>query len=300
MKIFNNIFHNIYILLFLFSSLAHSQCDVAFTDHEATQHTTPMYDVFNRSGLTHSFEIDIKRLDNRQEPCDIEIEINAHKGLVLYQQQQKLTFQLHLKQSNHKIKTNNRTLEYQFKADHQALTVSYQIYISPEQFIPAGIYQTELELKLKQAGIVANNTPIVKKVRVNIEVASAARISFAGTTGRHHKVSFGELVDGKKIYPAPAIIIQSSGRYGLEFSSKFRGALRHSNNNKQWDIPYQLTLNRKTINLKQEKSIWYNTATDKNGLFLPLDLSVPLVGERPTGRYRDILNISISPAEILF
>lgn len=290
----------IYIMPLLFSPLAYSQCDIAFSDNKAAQYTTSPYDVFNRDGLNHNFEIGIKRFDDMPEQCDVEVQIKTNKGLILYQQHKQLKFQLFLSHTNNRGKIKNLNFEYQFKSGNKSTAISYQLFISPEQFIPPGIYQTELEVILKKSGIMANNKPIIKNVRLNVKVASATRISFAGTTGRHHKVSFGELVDGKKISPPPAIIIQSSGHYGLEFSSKFQGTLRHSNNNKQWDIPYQLKLNKKVINLKQEKAIWYNAATESTGLFLPLNLSVPHVGERPTGRYRDTLTITLSPVEILF
>ncbi len=291
-------------IIFLMSQslFALGQCEYRIERVEqADPSAALLYDVFSRDGLVKRFNIEVRRVDESEEQCALQLRVRSEGATRMKNSiSQELNYRLALVIEQTQLQDGSVLMQFHDVAYYELIKFAYQILISGEQFVAPGIYQDTLLLELFDK----NNGDVLlerRRMVVSAEVESAARVSFAGTLGREQSVDFGELVDGKKISPAPLVVIQSTGNYGLSFSSEHKGVLRHQGNKEKWDIPYRASLGGRVIDLRQEKAVLKTIEpTKSSGLYLPLSLEVPVVGDKPPGTYSDVIHVVITPLEILF
>ncbi len=291
------------VLLLIFSPLAiGAACDLNIIRvEEAPRSSALKYDVFNRDDLVKLFDIYIQRNDNDDVPCIAVVKIrpqgptrmvNASNG------------QLHYRLKPLEVGSAYRNGELRLPGKNitrdQQLKFTYQILLTAGQFVAPGIYQHRLWIEVADKNKLDQLFLERRSTVFSASVAAAARISFAGTQGRSQSVDFGELSDGKQITPAPQIVIQSTGRFAMSFSSLYRGVLRHESGKARWDIPYHSILGGRVLPLSEfSTTLRYTQPTPALGLRLPLLLSVPKVGQKPAGNYRDIIRVTISPSDLI-
>jgi hypothetical protein len=278
------------------------QCDLTIVRAQESSRSSALeYDVFNRDGLVKHFDVYVRRNDKAISPCEALIRIQTRGPIKLINSGgNAINFRLQPLQKSSSYQQGKVLLLPQSITHGQVLKFSYQVLLEGEQFVAPGFYHHKLWIEVASAEQVASD--FFERINLNLTatVAPAARISFAGTLGRSQNVDFGELSDGITISPQPVVIIQSTGRFALRFSSLHQGSLRHKSGQEKWDIPYKSALGTRKLTLS-EKSITlrYDQPTPSLGLRLPLRLSVPKVGKKPAGNYNDVINVVIFPSELL-
>ncbi|MEH6446096.1 MAG: hypothetical protein V7784_19555 [Oceanospirillaceae bacterium] len=277
-------------------------CDLQITRiEEASRSSALKYDVFNRDGLIKRFDLYIQRTDDGDAPCSAAVRV-LPQGLtrLINAGNSQLQYRLQPLETDGVYRNGELRLQAKSIAKGQQLKFSYQVLFTAEQFVASGMYQDKLWLEVSDPSQVDKPFLERRDTVLTASVAPAARISFAGTQGRSQLVDFGELTDGKQISPAPQIVIQSTGSFAMTFSSLNRGALRHQSGKEKWDIPYQSALAGRTLPLTEyTTTLRYTQPTSALGLRLPLLLSVPKVGQKPAGTYKDVIRVVISPSDLL-
>ena len=282
------------------SATAHARCTAQIaSDVRGHQIIQANYDVFSAKGLLKPLAVEIRRVDDGNEPCDFILRINSEGESQLYGAGGN-TLAFRLMSYERQTTRNNNEVSANLTAQEpdNLLRFDYLLVIEGQQFVPPGIYQAEINI-----GIVSDaaDSPVRAQqvLSLSVEVKAAARISFAGTQGRQQLANFGELSDGKQVLPPPLITVQSTGSFALQISSIHKGHLRHHSGNPAWDIPYTTVIGDTAVDLSTKMAeLQFYQSTSLSGSQFPLLLTVPQVGQRPSGNYEDVLRISIFPGEL--
>ncbi len=171
----------------------------------------------------------------------------------------------------------------------------FQLRFPSHQFGTYGNYDALLEAKLHQlpdGGLVIDE--LQQLIAASIE--QAAQVSFYGVSDNTYHLDLGYLSTGKVINAAPNLFVKSTTDYSLSFESMNKGVLKHQNQQSQWDIDYQLTLNNIEIDLSHNENQFYaNSATVSQGERLPLKIVIGETEDKLGGIYTDEIHIYISP-----
>ena len=227
----------------------------------------------------------------------------------LYGESCRLNLVLQLDDLSTSLKSaNQETLEFEWSGQsgisvanqwHVSLTsdkptATVQMRFPSKQWLTAGGYEGVLEMSSLSAatGDLVEVSPL--SLRVHVSVPPAAKIHYYGSSQSHYDLALGELYSNKTINASPKLWVQSNSAYTVKLTSQHNGALRHESDNPKWDIPYRLTLDNDTVDLKQvEAYIRRHKATI--GMPISMNFLIGETSQKPGGQYEDTLEISIEP-----
>ncbi|MGB1236723.1 MAG: hypothetical protein ACPG4U_00855 [Pseudomonadales bacterium] len=289
------------LLLSASTPVAADSCELNIVRVSQTTPTTALeYDVFNRDGLVKKVEIQVASSQGERTNCAAILKVRPQGPVRLSNAgSNSLHYLLQPLQQTGAFRQGVLTLPHPGQKHRKTLTFAFEAVFQGEQFVASGLYQQTLWLELYRADQGGEQLAERQPFTLHATVKPAARISFFGTQGRAQHLDFGELRDGANISPAPQILIQSTGLFALNISSLYRGALRHHSGQARWDIPYQSMLGQRALALSSPgETLYFDQPTPSLGLRLPLKLTVPKVGKKPAGIYRDMIRVVIFPSEL--
>ena len=287
------------VLLCVFThSTTHAQdnCDLRL-DRADTNPTigSNSYDVFNSVDTNKRFDIELVRLSEGLD-CQTRLVLTPEGQSELRNNSARLDYRLRPVTDDGILVNESLIFSRNDPAIGEPIRLTYDMVIESEQFVAPGTYSQMFLLELFDT---TNDNEVLleeRRLTLSIDVEPAARIFLLGVQGRSQVADFGELRDGATVNPSPQLVVQSTGQYDLVVNSENNGFLRHNSENEQWDIEYLASLGDENVNLGEDNAINFSQATTRNGLQLPLRLTVPRVQNRPAGTYTDTIRIEISPS----
>lgn len=272
-------------------------CEAKIQSLQLQQSGNNNYDVFssNAYALTQQYEVKVLFTNVVEtELCQYYLIVSPfnHNQNLTSVKNESLTFEAISQSSTGGVKNNS----WYGAVSPDNNVFRFQLRFPSKQFASRGSYESLLETKLTAS---LSSSDIVDELQQNISayIDSAAQISFYGISNNSYDLDLGTLTTGKVIDASPNLYIKSTTNYSLSFESKYRGKLRHENQQQKWDIDYKLVLNNAEIDLNLEnKQSYTNAATTSNGVRLPLRIVVGDTEQKAGGIYSDEIHIYISPS----
>lgn len=251
--------------------------------------TQPTYDVFNTSSFAtiNTYKISAELFG---DDCHLDVILQLDDTSRVLKSAQNETLEFQWSGQNGTDLAN----QWHFSLTQQQPTATVQMRFPGKQWVNAGVYEGLLELSLKGGSTSELIEVSPLRLRTQVNVPPAAKVHYYGTAQQHYDLVLGELYSNKVIHSSPKLWVQSNTAYRVLLSSMHKGALRHESNDAQWDIPYQLTLDNETVDLKQvDAYIKRHGATF--GLPIAMNFVIGDTSNKPGGQYADTLEISIEP-----
>lgn len=175
----------------------------------------------------------------------------------------------------------------------QEVTLRLQVRVRPGQVVPSGIYDENVELLLlDRAGDVREQRRFPLRVRVE----ARAQVNLVGTAGvfsngaRSAVLDLGELKDGT----SNSIFIQlrANEPVRMRLQSQNRGELVNVDQASE-RIPYQLVVDGTVVDMSGPANLRRAPPRSLDGASYRAIATVPVVGNRFAGEYRDLISISV-------
>ena len=178
-------------------------------------------------------------------------------------------------------------------AGRQEIVLRLQVRVRPGQVVPSGIYDENVELLL------LGSTGDVREQRrfpLRLRVEARAQVNLAGTAGifsngaRSAVLDLGELKDGT----ANSIFIQlrANEPVRVRLLSQNKGDLINVEQPKE-RIPYQLVVDGTPVDMSGPADLRRSPPRSLDGASYRAVATVPVVGNRFAGEYRDLISISV-------
>jgi len=167
-----------------------------------------------------------------------------------------------------------------------------QVVVRTGQLVDSGGYRNLVNLQFIQAGDPARNIVAEFPLDISFSVPPVLGLSFAGVDRGSSvaKVDFGELETGE----ARVVIFRAiaNADYQMAFVADNAGRLKHES--LAAFVPYTFTVNGNLLDLSQEATI-NAEAQERRIVNHRVVVRVGKVEGQPAGRYRDLVQLRISP-----
>jgi hypothetical protein len=181
-------------------------------------------------------------------------------------------------------------------AGRQEIVLRLQVRVRPGQVVPSGHYDENVELLL------LDRTGEVREQRrfpLSVRVEARAQVNLAGTAGvfssgaRSAILDLGEMKDGT----SNAIFIQlrANEPVRVKLHSQNRGELINVGQPDE-RIPYELVVDGTPVDLSAPATLRRAPPRSLDGASYRAIATVPVVGNRFAGEYRDLIAVSVEAA----
>ena len=271
--------------LLLYSTFAFSDCEIQKLSLEAISEQI-RYNIASSSQFSVSNSYRVKADFSGQE-CLATVSIaldNGEKSLLSNNNDQ-LDFEWH---GNGQLVGN----QWKVQLTDQQPSKTFQLRYPSLQWKPAGTYQGKLEVAL--IGSHSSHSLPPKSIPITMNVLPIAKIQFYGIAQNHYNLDLGELSSYKLVNSAPKLWVQTNSGYSIAVSSDNQGKLRHQTEESRWDIDYSMNIDQHRLDLRQTVSeISRNEPTQ--GSPMNIQFEIGDTNNKPGGRYKDTIQISIEP-----
>lgn len=175
----------------------------------------------------------------------------------------------------------------------QELVLRLQVRVRPGQVVPSGHYDENVELLLlDRAGTVREQ----RRFPLSVRVEARAQVNLAGTAGvfstgsRSAVLDLGELRDGTSNYIF--IQLRSNEQVRVRVQSQNKGKLVNVTQPNE-RIPYQLVVDGTPLDLSGTSILRRSPPRSLDGASYRAVATVPVIGNRYAGEYRDLISISV-------
>ncbi len=184
--------------------------------------------------------------------------------------------------------------QWKVELTSQQPTTTFQLRYPSLQWIEAGNYQGKLEASLLNQPSTSSSLTFTKTLPISMTVLPIAKIQFYGLAQNYYQLDMGELSSHKIITSAPKLWVQTNSGYSISVSSDNQGKLRHESDDNNWDIDYSMSIEQRRLDLRQTiAQLTRNQPT--SGSPMDIQFEVGDTNNRPGGKYRDTIQISIEP-----
>lgn len=175
----------------------------------------------------------------------------------------------------------------------QETVLRLQVRVRPGQVVPSGHYDENVELLLLGTG---GDVREQRRFPLSVRVEARAQVSLAGTAGifssgaRSAVLDLGELKDNT----TNSIFIQlrANEPVRVRLQSQNKGELVHVGQSDQ-RIPYELAVDGTPIDMAGPVTLRRSPPRSLDGAAYRAIVTVPVVGNRFAGEYRDLVAINV-------
>lgn len=178
-------------------------------------------------------------------------------------------------------------------AGRQEVMLRLQVRVGPGQVVPSGHYDENVELLLlDRAGEVREQ----RRFPLSVRVEARAQVNLAGTAGvfstgsRSAVLDLGELRDNTS--NSVFIQLRSNEPVRVRLQSQNKGELVNVTQPGE-RIPYQLVVDGTRIDMSGPAQLRRSPPRSLDGASYRTVATVPVVGNRFAGEYRDLISISV-------
>ncbi|WP_341509170.1 hypothetical protein WAX88_06945 [Photobacterium damselae subsp. damselae] len=285
--------NSLILALCLFSSFTVADCNAQL---KAITYSSggEQYQVFGQqvNGLTQHYSLIIDGGGQRSCPLFLVIEPAVFPWALINNDNKRLEFDLEFK--HNQIRQDSSKVIVDFSGENERISTQFSIRYPADQVVASGQYQGRLKFTLTANPHELNQYYDKEELTLQVAVVNTMKLSLYGIAGQYYRWDLGDLTQSGIRTNAPNLYIQSTEDFYVEVSSLNKGNLRHHSGQSKWDIPYQLLINSKVMNLHQVSSKQgYRLQPD--GIKIPIEVEVPSVTQQRAGEYRDSVEIMITP-----
>ncbi len=180
----------------------------------------------------------------------------------------------------------------------QTKTHNFIIEIPDGQFVPAGTYTDDIELRLYRNGAILNSETTDMTISVDVEASVGLSIVDVGglynPTSTSYTMDFGVLEEGESM--SAQAVARSNTSYSISVSSQNGGQMKHDTVPEY--VPYNLTFDGSSVNFGGSSApvniITNAPPTTATGTSYPIDVVIESFGWIQSGLYSDNLTFEIT------